>query len=96
MTELATTLRYLRGAGPARAQLLEKLELTTFGDLMEHYPRAYLDRTRLVPLGSLRAGQSVTATGEVRSIALHRARARRGPRRGPAEPARDPRRRHAG
>jgi ATP-dependent DNA helicase RecG len=86
MTELATTLRYLRGAGPARALLLEKLGLTTLGDLIEHYPRAYLDRTQLVPLGQLRAGQSITATGAVRSIALHQGRGRN-PSRGGGRPS---------
>jgi ATP-dependent DNA helicase RecG len=74
MAERATPLRFLKGAGPARAELLEKLDLRTFGDLLEHYPRAYLDRTRLVPLGSLQPGPEVTAAGEVRSVAVRRAR----------------------
>jgi ATP-dependent DNA helicase RecG len=74
MAELATPLRFLKGAGPARARLLERLELRTYGDLLEHYPRAYLDRTRLVPLGSLQPGTEATAVGWVRSVSPHRVR----------------------
>jgi ATP-dependent DNA helicase RecG len=74
MAERDTPLRFLKGAGPGRARLLERLDLRTFGDLLEHYPRAYLDRTRVVPLGSLQPGAEVTAAGEVRSVAVRRAR----------------------
>ncbi|MBD3236145.1 MAG: ATP-dependent DNA helicase RecG [Candidatus Eisenbacteria bacterium] len=72
--ELDASLRFLPGAGPARARLLAKLELHTLGDLLEHYPRAYLDRTRLTPLGQLRPGEEATAVGTIRSMALRRTR----------------------
>lgn len=74
MAERDTPLRFLKGAGPGRARLLERLDLRTFGDLLEHYPRAYLDRTHVVPLGSLQPGVEVTAAGEVRSVAVRRTR----------------------
>ena len=37
----------LNGVGAVRAKALEKLGLTTCGDLLRHYPRGYEDRTRL-------------------------------------------------
>ncbi|MBM3317369.1 MAG: ATP-dependent DNA helicase RecG [Candidatus Eisenbacteria bacterium] len=74
MIDPADSLRYLKGAGPARARLLERLELRTLGDLLEHYPRAYLDRTRLTPLGQLQPGGDYTAAGMVSSVAEHRSR----------------------
>jgi ATP-dependent DNA helicase RecG len=74
MMDLTTSLRYLKGAGPARAQVLEKLELRTLGDLLEHYPRAYLDRTQVTPLAQMQPGREFTATGIIRSAALRRLR----------------------
>jgi len=74
MATLADPLRYLKGAGPARARLLERLGLLTLGDLLEHYPRGYLDRSRLTPLGQLQPGPEATAQGRVRSVSRRRAR----------------------
>lgn len=43
---LNTEIKYLKGIGPRRAQLLEKeLGIRTYGDLIAHYPTSYLDRT---------------------------------------------------
>ena len=36
-------VKYLRGVGPAKAQLLSKLNITTVGGLLNHYPANYLD-----------------------------------------------------
>lgn len=42
-----TPLEYLKGVGPAKADILKKeLSLFTFGDLLRHYPFRYIDRTR--------------------------------------------------
>lgn len=39
-------IEYLKGVGPARAELLRKeLNIHTFGDLLSHYPFRYIDRT---------------------------------------------------
>jgi ATP-dependent DNA helicase RecG len=43
-----TSIEFLKGVGPQRAALLQKeLNLFTFGDLIQHYPFRYEDRTRL-------------------------------------------------
>lgn len=36
-------VKYLKGVGPAKAQLLSKLNITTVGGLLNHYPVNYLD-----------------------------------------------------
>lgn len=42
-----TSLEFLKGVGPQRAQLLQKeLNLFTFGDLVQHYPFRHEDRTK--------------------------------------------------
>lgn len=42
-----TSIEYLKGVGPQRAALLNKeLNIHTYGDLIQHYPFRYEDRTR--------------------------------------------------
>lgn len=42
-----TSIEFLKGVGPQRAALLQKeLKIFTFGDLVQHYPFRYEDRTR--------------------------------------------------
>ncbi|HZH54917.1 MAG TPA: ATP-dependent DNA helicase RecG [Sphingobacteriaceae bacterium] len=56
MAELSsiTPIEYLKGVGPARADLLRKeLEIHTFGDLLLHYPFRYIDRTALHRIAQL-------------------------------------------
>ncbi|SDK79558.1 ATP-dependent DNA helicase RecG [Catalinimonas alkaloidigena] len=49
-----TKLEYLRGVGPQKAATLNKeLELFTYGDLIQHYPFRYEDRSRFYDIGDL-------------------------------------------
>ena len=42
-----TSIEFLKGVGPLRASLLQKeLKIFTFGDLLQHYPFRYEDRTK--------------------------------------------------
>jgi ATP-dependent DNA helicase RecG len=44
---LSTPIEYLKGVGPQRAELLRaELGIATFGDLLQHYPFRYVDRSR--------------------------------------------------
>ena len=55
----------LRGVGPALAATLERLGLRTVQDLLFHLPLRYEDRTRVVPIGTLRAGDRAVIEGEI-------------------------------
>ena len=55
----------LRGVGPALAATLGRLGLHTVQDLLFHLPLRYEDRTRVVPIGSLRPGDRAVIEGEV-------------------------------
>jgi len=55
----------LRGVGPALAATLERLGLRTVQDVLFHLPLRYEDRTRVVPIGTLRAGDRAVIEGEV-------------------------------
>ena len=39
MADLDTSVQYIHGVGPARAKSLEKLGITTLGELISWFPR---------------------------------------------------------
>lgn len=45
-----TNIQFLSGVGPARAELYRRLGISTLHDLLYHFPRAYLDLTKITPL----------------------------------------------
>jgi ATP-dependent DNA helicase RecG len=55
----------LRGVGPALVATLARLGLHTVQDLLFHLPLRYEDRTRVVPIGTLRPGDRAVIEGEV-------------------------------
>ena len=55
-TNLDTPLVYLKGVGPKRAELLQKeLGISTYEQLLNHYPFRYIDRTRFYKINELNA-----------------------------------------
>lgn len=49
-----TPVEYLKGVGPLRASMLNKdLNIVTFGDLIQHYPFRYEDRTKFYNINQL-------------------------------------------
>jgi ATP-dependent DNA helicase RecG len=50
----STPIEYLKGIGPQKSELLKKeLNLFTYGDLIQHYPFRYEDRTRFYRISEL-------------------------------------------
>lgn len=62
---LASPLTVLTGVGPALAKKLERLNLYRVEDLLFLLPLRYEDRTQLVRIGALQAGDRRLVTGEV-------------------------------
>lgn len=57
---LDTPIEYLKGVGPKRGDVLKKeLRIFTFGDLLEHYPFRYIDKTQLHTVSGIDADTSV-------------------------------------
>lgn len=50
-------VRFVRGIGPKKAELLQKLGIETLADAIACYPRGYEDRTRITPIAELRDGE---------------------------------------
>ncbi len=56
----------LKGVGPERAEaLLDGFGITSVLDLVTHYPRRYLDQTRMATIGELRVGDRAWVFGQV-------------------------------
>ncbi len=53
MPSLFDSVRYLKGVGEARAKQLHNLGVDTLYDLIAYFPRAYEDRSRMVPIAEL-------------------------------------------
>ena len=71
---LQLPLQYLKGVGPRKAADLKKAGLHTVEDLLFRFPTRYEDRSRLQPIASIRAGQTVAVSGEVLSASLQSTR----------------------
>ncbi len=66
----------LRGVGPRSAERLERLGITRVHDLLFHLPTRYQDRTRVVPIGTLRPGDEAVVEGRVQLTEVKFARRR--------------------
>ncbi|MBC8117041.1 MAG: DEAD/DEAH box helicase, partial [Candidatus Saccharimonas sp.] len=62
---LQTPVQFVRGVGPARAELLAKLNLLTVDDLLLNLPRDVLDLTRVVSVFELKPDELQTVSGIV-------------------------------
>ncbi|MEQ1786839.1 MAG: ATP-dependent DNA helicase RecG [Acidimicrobiales bacterium] len=59
----------LKGVGPERAKALAQIEVTSIFDLLTHYPRRWIDKTKQSSIRDLRVDESAWVFGRVRSSA---------------------------
>ncbi len=67
---LHTSIEYLKGVGPARAELLRKeLDVKTIADLINFFPNRYIDRTQFLKINQLQQNSSeVQIIGKIRDL----------------------------
>lgn len=58
-------LRYIKGVGPKRSLVFQKIGIHSVRDLLYLFPRRYEDRSHFAPLNNLPLGESVTCRGEI-------------------------------
>ncbi len=75
--KLDSPLQFVKGVGPKKAEKMARYGLETVADLLEFYPRNYLDRTNVTPIGKLQVDSTVTIIGEVKAHGLLYGRKRR-------------------
>ncbi|MGM0856964.1 MAG: ATP-dependent DNA helicase RecG [Pseudomonadota bacterium] len=76
MTTLSAPVTALKGVGEALALKLARLGIEQVSDLLFHLPLRYQDRTRLTPIGELRAGSEAVIEGEVTACDVVKGRRR--------------------
>jgi len=75
---LSESIQFLKGVGPRRAKAFEEAGVTTVRDLLQVYPRRYLDRSTVTPIRDVRADSgTVTVVGTVRACGVVPGRARK-------------------
>lgn len=60
---LSDSVQYLKGVGAKRAELFNKLNIFTVGDLLYHLPRGFEDRTQIRDIADLTDGETVCVKG---------------------------------
>lgn len=61
------SLSTLKGIGPAMANKLNAIGISSAMDLLFHLPLRYQDRTKVQAIGSIRSGYSAVVEGEIRA-----------------------------
>ena len=67
-------VKYLKMVGPRRAEQLARLKIYSVHDLLYHFPRDYLDRSRTVSPFGMAEGADVTVRGRVLNVSETRPR----------------------
>ncbi len=58
-------VQFLKGVGPTKAKLLANLGIHTIDDLLYLFPYRYEDRSQLMPIAMVKAGEKQTVAGQV-------------------------------
>ncbi len=65
---LSMPVQYLKGVGPARAAVFEKLGVRTVADLLEYFPRDWIFAPHRIKIGEVVPGEPATIMAQVESI----------------------------
>jgi len=69
---LQTSVRYIKGVGPKKSEVLNRLGLDTVGDVLFYLPRRYEDRSNLRPIKEVKIGEAQTIKGEVLTFGVRK------------------------
>jgi len=64
---LTMPVQYLKGVGPARAEVFAQLGVHTVGDLLEYFPRDWMFAPRVVKISQMKPNQTAAVIGQVES-----------------------------
>ena len=66
-SKLQSSVQYLKGVGPKRAELLERMGVRSARDLLFHVPHRYEDASTVTPIAEVQVGTDATVVGHVTS-----------------------------
>lgn len=66
--DLLKPIQFIKGIGPKRALLFQKLGIHCLLDLFYFFPRDYLDRSRIVPMNQAKVGEYQTFLGPIQDV----------------------------
>ena len=72
MADLNDSLQYVRGVGPKRQEMFERLGVRTVRDLLYLFPRKHHDRRNLVHIQDAKPGADAMVVGDVVQVNLRR------------------------
>ena len=72
--KLSDSVQYVKGVGPKRVRILNKLEIETIQDLLYYFPRTHSDRSHPKPIASLLDGEYATIKGIIKARSVIRPR----------------------
>jgi ATP-dependent DNA helicase RecG len=64
------SIRFLKGVGPKRAKLFEKIGVYTIGDLLVYFPSKYYDRSKINRICNVKLGAVETIEGTIENIRI--------------------------
>ncbi|MBN2268989.1 MAG: ATP-dependent DNA helicase RecG [Sedimentisphaerales bacterium] len=65
--DLSMPVQYLKGVGPARAEIFARLGVRTVGHLLEYYPRDWMFMPRAVKINQMRPNETAAVIGLIES-----------------------------
>ena len=71
---LFSDVKYLKGVGPRKAEILNENQINTIFDLFYYIPRRYIDRSQITPVKDLVDGMTATIMGTVIGFGITRGR----------------------
>ena len=74
---LHQSVQFLKGVGPKRSEILEKLGIHTIHGMLYYFPRDYKDRTRIQKISEAKIGAEITIQGKILAINNRMARNRK-------------------
>lgn len=71
---LNSSAQYVKGVGPKRIKILNKLGISTIHDLLYYLPRRYEDRSHFKPISQVKVNEFETIRGKVLTLGIRRTR----------------------
>ena len=72
--DLTVPIRYVKGVGPKKTEILSKVNIETIQDIFYYLPYRYEDRSNFVSVSNLEVQSTATVKGEIKALDSFRTR----------------------